>query len=108
MTIDDINEAIAAFGGAARRAVEAGFDGVEIHCAHGYLLTQFLSALSNQRSDQYGGATIKERSRLVIEVIRAVRKAVGAEFPSRSASPQRNLSRAAIQPMTCRRSCPIL
>jgi len=81
MTIDDISEAIAAFGAAARRAREAGFDAVEIHCAHGYLLTQFLSALSNQRSDQYGGATLKERSRLVIEVIQAVRKAVGAEFP---------------------------
>jgi 2,4-dienoyl-CoA reductase-like NADH-dependent reductase (Old Yellow Enzyme family)/thioredoxin reductase len=81
MTSDDINEVIAAFGAAARRACEAGFDCVEIHCAHGYLLTQFLSALANQRSDQYGGQTIKERSRLVIEVIRAVRKAVGAEFP---------------------------
>ena len=81
MTIDDINEAILAFGAAASRAREAGFDCVEIHCAHGYLLTQFLSALSNQRSDQYGGATLKERSRLVIEVIQAVRKAVGAEFP---------------------------
>ena len=81
MTIDDINEAILAFGAAASRAREGGFDCVEIHCAHGYLLTQFLSALSNQRSDQYGGATLKERSRLVIEVIQAVRKAVGAEFP---------------------------
>ncbi len=81
MTSDDINEVIAAFGAAAGRACEAGFDAVEIHCAHGYLLTQFLSALANQRSDQYGGKTIKERSRLVIEVIQAVRKAVGAEFP---------------------------
>lgn len=81
MTIDDINEVVAAFGAAANRAREAGFDAVEIHCAHGYLLTQFLSALSNQRSDQYGGTTIKERSRFVTEVIRAVRQAVGAEFP---------------------------
>ncbi|MCJ7547682.1 MAG: FAD-dependent oxidoreductase [Deltaproteobacteria bacterium] len=81
MTIDDISEAIAAFGAAARRAREAGFDAVEIHCAHGYLLTQFLSALANQRTDEYGGTTLKGRSRLVIEVIRAVRKAVGAEFP---------------------------
>jgi len=80
MTIDDISEAIAAFGAAARRAREAGFDAVEIHCAHGYLLTQFLSALANQRTDEYGGTTLKGRSRLVIEVIRAVRKAVGAEF----------------------------
>jgi len=81
MTVDDINEVIVAFGAAARRACEAGFDCVEIHCAHGYLLTQFLSALANQRADHYGGATIKERSRFVIEVIQAVRKAVGAEFP---------------------------
>ena len=81
MTSEEINEAIAAFGAAARRSREAGFDAVEIHCAHGYLLTQFLSALSNQRTDAYGGATIKERSRFVTEVIRAVRKAVGAEFP---------------------------
>ncbi|MBW2674280.1 MAG: NADH:flavin oxidoreductase, partial [Deltaproteobacteria bacterium] len=49
LTIDDIKETIAAFGSAARRAREAGFDGVELHCAHGYLLTQFLSTLSNQR-----------------------------------------------------------
>jgi len=81
MTIDDINEAIAAFGAAARRACEAGFDAVEIHCAHGYLLTQFLSALSNQRTDGYGGSILKERSRFVTEVIQAVRKAVGAELP---------------------------
>jgi 2,4-dienoyl-CoA reductase-like NADH-dependent reductase (Old Yellow Enzyme family)/thioredoxin reductase len=81
MTIADINEAIAAFGAAARRAREAGFDCVEIHCAHGYLLTQFLSALANQRSDKYGGATIQERSRFVLEVIKAVRKAVGGDFP---------------------------
>jgi 2,4-dienoyl-CoA reductase-like NADH-dependent reductase (Old Yellow Enzyme family)/thioredoxin reductase len=81
MTIDDINEVIAAFGAAAYRACEAGFDAVEIHCAHGYLLTQFLSVLSNQRADEYGGQTLKQRSRFVTEVIRAVRKEVGAEFP---------------------------
>jgi len=81
MTIDDIKETIAAFGSAARRARKAGFDGVELHCAHGYLLTQFLSTLSNQRTDEYGGATLKERARFVIEVIQAVRKEVGADFP---------------------------
>jgi 2,4-dienoyl-CoA reductase-like NADH-dependent reductase (Old Yellow Enzyme family)/thioredoxin reductase len=81
MTIDDIEEAIAAFGAAAGRACAAGFDAVEIHCAHGYLLTQFLSALVNQRTDEYGGKTIKERSRFVTEVIQAVRKAVGAKLP---------------------------
>ncbi|MCX7983152.1 MAG: FAD-dependent oxidoreductase [Syntrophales bacterium] len=81
MTIDDIKEAIASFGQAARRAKEAGFDAVEIHCAHGYLLTQFLSALSNQRADEYGGKTLKERSRFVLEVIREVRRQVGPDFP---------------------------
>ncbi len=81
MTIDDIKETIAAFGSAARRAREAGFDGVELHCAHGYLLTQFLSTLSNQRTDEYGGATLKERSRFVVELIQTVRKDVGDDFP---------------------------
>jgi 2,4-dienoyl-CoA reductase-like NADH-dependent reductase (Old Yellow Enzyme family)/thioredoxin reductase len=81
MTIEDIQEVIAAFGSAAARCQEAGFDGVEIHCAHGYLLTQFLSTLSNRRTDEYGGATLKERSRFVVEVIEAVRRRVGPDFP---------------------------
>ncbi len=81
MTKEDIAEVIACFGSAAKRAREAGFDAVEIHCAHGYLLTQFLSALSNQRTDEYGGHTLKERSRFVLEVIRETRRRVGADFP---------------------------
>lgn len=81
MTLEDIQEAIAAFGSAAARAKEAGFDAVEIHCAHGYLLTQFLSTLSNRRADEYGGSTLKERSRFVIEVIEEVRRKVGPDFP---------------------------
>jgi 2,4-dienoyl-CoA reductase-like NADH-dependent reductase (Old Yellow Enzyme family)/thioredoxin reductase len=81
MTMADIKEVIAAFGSAARRAREAGFDAVEIHCAHGYLLTQFLSALSNQRTDEYGGATLKERSRFVLEVIEEIRRQVGPDYP---------------------------
>lgn len=81
MTIEDIQETIACFGSAARRAREAGFDAVEIHGAHGYLLTQFLSALTNQRSDHYGGETLKERSRFVLEVITEVRKQVGPDYP---------------------------
>ncbi len=81
MTIEDIQEVIAAFGAAARRARQAGFDAVEIHGAHGYLLTQFLSTLSNQRTDRYGGPTLKERARFVIEVIEEVRKQVGPDFP---------------------------
>jgi len=81
MTAEDIQEAIVAFGVAAARGQEAGFDGVEIHCAHGYLLTQFLSALSNQRTDQYGGSTLTERSRFVIEVIEEVRRRIGPDCP---------------------------
>lgn len=81
MTSHDIEETIGAFGSAARRAREAGFDGVELHCAHGYLLHQFLSILSNQRTDEYGGATLKERARFVVEVINAVRSEVGDAFP---------------------------
>src|SRR4030042_1218185 len=56
MTLDEIQEIIASFGAAAARAREAGFDAVEVHGAHGYLLTQFLSALSNHRQDEYGGS----------------------------------------------------
>jgi 2,4-dienoyl-CoA reductase-like NADH-dependent reductase (Old Yellow Enzyme family)/thioredoxin reductase len=81
MTLEDIQEMIICFGQAARRAREAGYDAVEIHGAHGYLLTQFLSAITNQRSDQYGGETLKERSRFVLEVIAEVRRQVGQDYP---------------------------
>jgi 2,4-dienoyl-CoA reductase-like NADH-dependent reductase (Old Yellow Enzyme family)/thioredoxin reductase len=80
MTIDEIQEIIASFGAAAARAREAGFDAVEVHGAHGYLLTQFLSALSNRRHDEYGGSLIN-RSRFIIEVLQEVRKRVGPDFP---------------------------
>jgi 2,4-dienoyl-CoA reductase-like NADH-dependent reductase (Old Yellow Enzyme family)/thioredoxin reductase len=80
MTLAQIEEIIAAFGAAAARAQEAGFDAVEIHGAHGYLLTQFLSAISNHRTDGYGGA-FADRARFVVEVVRSVRKSVGSDFP---------------------------
>lgn len=80
MTAEDIAEIVSAFGEAARRAQEAGFDAVEIHGAHGYLLTQFLSAISNHRTDEYGGS-FENRARFVVEVVQAVRAAVGDEFP---------------------------
>ncbi|MGZ5152725.1 MAG: NADH:flavin oxidoreductase/NADH oxidase [Burkholderiales bacterium] len=73
MTRDDIREVARAWGAAARRANEAGFDVVEIHGAHGYLIHQFLSADANRRSDEYGGSPEK-RMRLAIEVAREVRK----------------------------------
>jgi 2,4-dienoyl-CoA reductase-like NADH-dependent reductase (Old Yellow Enzyme family)/thioredoxin reductase len=80
ITRDEIQEIIAAFGAAAIRAREAGFDAVEVHGAHGYLLTQFLSALSNKRDDEYGGS-LSNRSRFMIEVLEEVRRKVGPDFP---------------------------
>jgi 2,4-dienoyl-CoA reductase-like NADH-dependent reductase (Old Yellow Enzyme family)/thioredoxin reductase len=80
MTRDEIKEMIAAFGAAAFRAREAGFDAVEVHGAHGYLLTQFLSSLSNRRQDEYGGNFIN-RSRFILDVLQEVRRRVGEDFP---------------------------
>jgi len=71
---------VSAFAAAARRAVEAGFQVLEIHAAHGYLLHQFLSPLSNQRTDSYGGS-LENRARLLLEIVRAVRAEVGDDVP---------------------------
>ena len=78
MTQEDIDAAVTGFAQAAARAREAGFDGVEIHGANGYLLDQFLSAGINLRDDRYGGG-IDGRLRLLVEVVGAVRAAVGTE-----------------------------
>jgi len=80
MTLEEIQETIVSFGSAAKRAVAAGYDAVELHGAHGYLLMQFLSAFSNKRTDQYGG-DFKARARFIIECLREVRKQVGNNFP---------------------------
>ena len=80
MTLDDIRQVVSAYGAAAKRARQAGFDGVQIHSAHGYLLSQFLSPAFNQRSDQYGGE-IHKRARALIEVLQSVRSAVGKDYP---------------------------
>ena len=80
MTIQDIPGVVEAFADAARRAREAGFDGVQIHSAHGYLLSQFLSPAFNRRRDSYGG-TIRNRVRIHLEVCKAVREVVGKNFP---------------------------
>ncbi len=80
MTDADIADTIAAFGQAAADAKRLGFDCVEIHGAHGYLIDQFFWEGTNLRTDGYGGATLPERSRFAIEVIREVRKRVGEDF----------------------------
>ncbi|WP_433241076.1 alkene reductase [Actinomadura nitritigenes] len=78
MTLDDIAEAVADFAAAARNAVAAGFDGVELHGANGYLIQQFLADGSNKRTDAYGG-TIENRIRFGVEVAQAVADAIGPE-----------------------------
>jgi len=80
MTEAEIEEIISAFGQAARRVQEAGFDGVQIHGAHGYLGTQFLSPASNQRRDKWGGS-MENRARFLIETVRSMKKQVNEDFP---------------------------
>ena len=80
MTQQEIDQVIADFASAARRAKEAGFDGVEIHSAHGYLLSQFYSPITNKRTDDYSGASIAGRTRLHCQVIEAVRNEVGSDY----------------------------
>jgi 2,4-dienoyl-CoA reductase-like NADH-dependent reductase (Old Yellow Enzyme family) len=80
IAVADIADLVQAFAAAAGRAKAAGFDGVQIHSAHGYLLNQFLSPLFNRRTDEYGG-TLDNRSRVHLETIRAVRRAVGQDYP---------------------------
>lgn len=77
---DEIKEIIASFREAAIRAVKAGFDGVEIHAAHGYLIHEFLSPITNQRTDEYGGNVIN-RSRLLREILEEVRKVLPSDMP---------------------------
>ena len=81
MTEGDIIGVKDSFVAAALRAKEAGFDGVAIHSAHGYLLNQFYSPLTNRREDAYTGNTLAGRTRLHAEILRAVRKAVGEDYP---------------------------
>ena len=80
MTMEEINVTVKAFGDAALRAKKAGFDGVQIHGAHSYLLNQFLSPYFNKREDEYGGS-LSNRARIVLDSYRAIRNAVGNDFP---------------------------
>ena len=80
LTHDEIVDLIARFADAAAIARETGFDGVQLHGAHGYLFSQFLSPLSNHRDDDWGG-DLAHRARFVLETVKAVRSKVGADFP---------------------------
>ena len=80
LTKDEISGIIAAFAEGARRAKGWGFDGVQLHGAHGYLINQFLSPLTNRRTDEYGGS-IENRCRFLLEVYRKVRESVGSDYP---------------------------
>ncbi len=80
MTESDILETIEDFANAARRAKEAGFDGVQLHCAHGFLLSNFISPYTNQRNDRWGGS-VEKRTQIVVEIIKRIRKMVDEDFP---------------------------
>ena len=80
MTKEDIGVLIDAFTQAARRARESGFDCVQIHAAHGYLLSQFLTPYYNRRTDEYGGK-VENRARIIFEIFESIRSVVGSEYP---------------------------
>ncbi len=80
LSTEGIHELVKAFAAAARRALEAGFDAVQLHGAHGYLINQFLSPNTNQRTDEYGGS-LENRARFCYQVYAAARKEVGPDFP---------------------------
>ncbi|QIK83139.1 NADH:flavin oxidoreductase/NADH oxidase [Sanguibacter sp. HDW7] len=80
LTADGVEQVVVDFRAAARRALDAGFDVLEIHGAHGYLLHQFLSPLSNERTDTWGGS-LENRARLLLDVVRAVRDEAGPDVP---------------------------
>lgn len=86
MSEADITQAIAEYAAAAKRAVEAGFDGVELHGANGYLIDQFLNTASNQRTDKWGGS-VENRIRFAVEVAKATAAAIGAERVGMRISP---------------------
>lgn len=79
MTSEDIQKVVTDFADAARRAEEAGFQVIEIYAAHGYLLHQFLSPLTNERTDEYGGP-LKNRARLLLEIVTAIRAVISSEM----------------------------
>lgn len=79
-TVEEIKHIVECFGKAVVRAKEAGYDGIQIHAAHGFLLSQFLSPHYNKRNDEYGGS-VENRARIVVEVVKEMRKTVGDNYP---------------------------
>lgn len=80
ITVEDIKMIVEMYGDAALRSQKAGFDGVQIHAAHGYFLTKFLSPFFNRRKDAYGG-TIENRTRIVVEIFNTIKQKCGADYP---------------------------
>ncbi|MFP3597124.1 NADH:flavin oxidoreductase [Chryseobacterium sp. SIMBA_029] len=80
MTLEDIQDTIAQFAASAKSAKDLGFDVLEIHGAHGYLIDQFFWEVTNTRTDEYGGKTLKERSKFAVDIVKAIRAAVGEDF----------------------------
>ena len=80
MTKQDIDRVVSDFGHAAIRARKAGFDGIQLHAAHGYMMSQFLSLFYNSRTDEYGG-TVANRARIILEILRQVRAEVSTGYP---------------------------
>lgn len=80
LTVEEIAERVKWFASAARLAREAGFDGVEVHGAHQYIVAAFLSSATNQRKDEYGGS-VKNKARFLVEILQAIKREVGPDFP---------------------------
>ena len=80
MTVKDIEAVVSQFIQASLRAKQAGFDGVQLHVAHGYLLSSFISPFTNKRSDKYGGS-LTNRARIVLTIVKGIKESVGAQFP---------------------------
>ena len=80
LTVSEIHEVIESFANAATRSLKAGFDTIEVHAAHGYLINQFISPLTNKRNDEYGGS-FQNRVRLLLEVTQAIRKVIPESMP---------------------------
>ena len=104
MTGREIEKTIDDFGESARRMKDAGFDGVQIHAAHGYLINQFLSAYTNRRKDEWGGS-IENRMRFLVEVFRAMRARVGPDYPLLVKINGEDFAKTGVRPQECAAHC---